>query len=78
MVQHLEQYEVQFAIAVGPLVAAVSDPHANVRKAAVTALAPMRAYPGATEALHTAAAMAALLDVRAYARYAVDGAHGHG
>jgi uncharacterized protein (DUF849 family) len=60
--------------AVGPLVAAVSDPHANVRKAAVTALAPMRAYPEAAEALHTAASDGDA-DVRAYARYAVDG-HG--
>jgi hypothetical protein len=59
-------------IAVGPLVAAVSDPHANVRKAAVTALAPMRAYPGAAEALHSAASDGDA-DVRAYARYAVDG-----
>jgi len=59
-------------VAVGPLVAAVSDPHANVRKAAVTALAPMRAYPGAMEALH-AAASDGDADVRAYARYAVDG-----
>ena len=77
MVRRLERYGVKFAIAVGPLVAAVSDPHANVRKAAVTALAPMRAYPGATEALHTAASDGDA-DVRAYARYAVDGAHGHG
>ena len=59
-------------IAVGPLVAAVSDPHANVRKAAATALAPMRAYPEAAEALHTAASNGDA-DVRAYARYAVDG-----
>ena len=59
-------------IAVGPLVAAVSDPHANVRKAAVTALAPMRAYPGVAEALHTAASDGDA-DVRAHARYAVDG-----
>ena len=63
------------AIAVRPLVAAVSDPHANVRKAAVTALAPMRAYPGAAEALH-AAASDGDADVRAYARYAVDGGRG--
>ena len=59
-------------VAVGPLVAAVSDPHANVRKAAVTALALMRAYPGAAEALH-AAASDGDADVRAYARHAVDG-----
>jgi succinate dehydrogenase/fumarate reductase flavoprotein subunit/HEAT repeat protein len=59
-------------VAVGPLVAAVSDPHANVRKAAVTALAPMRAYPGAVEALH-AAACDGDADVRAYARHAIDG-----
>ena len=58
-------------VAVGPLVAAVSDPHANVRKAAVTALAPMHAYPAAVEALH-AAASDSDAEVRAYARYAVD------
>ena len=60
------------AVAVGPLVTAVSDPHANVRKAAVTALAPMHAYPGAVEALQ-AAASDGDADVRAYARHAVDG-----
>ena len=58
-------------VAVEPLVAAVSDPHANVRKAAVTALAPMHAYPAAVEALH-AAASDSDAEVRAYARYAVD------
>ena len=47
-------------------------PRAGLRKAAVTALAPMRAYPGAAEALHTAASDGDA-DVRAYARYAVDG-----
>ena len=46
---------------IGPLVAAASDPHANVRKAAVAALAPMYAYPGAAEALHAAASMATLM-----------------
>ena len=61
------------AVAVRPLVAALSDPHANVRKAAITALAPMHAYPGAVEALH-AAASDCDADVRAYARHAVDGA----
>jgi HEAT repeat protein len=55
------------AVAVGPLVAAMSDPHANVRKAAVAALAPMRAYPGVAQALH-AAASDGDADVRAYAR----------
>jgi HEAT repeat protein len=59
-------------VAVGPLVAAVSDPHANVRKAAVAALTPMRAYPGVTQALH-AAASDGDADVRAHARHAVDG-----
>jgi HEAT repeat protein len=59
-------------VAVGPLAAAVSDPHANVRKAAVIALAPMRVYPEAAEALH-AAASDGDADVRAYARHAADG-----
>jgi succinate dehydrogenase/fumarate reductase flavoprotein subunit/HEAT repeat protein len=60
-------------VAVGPLVTAVSDPHANVRKAAVTALAPMYAHPAAAAALH-AAASDSDADVRAYARRAADGA----
>jgi succinate dehydrogenase/fumarate reductase flavoprotein subunit/HEAT repeat protein len=54
-------------VAVTPLVAAMSDPHANVRKAAVTALAPMRADPAAAAALN-AAADDGDADVRAYAR----------
>jgi hypothetical protein len=45
----------------------MSDPHANVRKAAVTALAPMRADPAAAAALN-AAADDGDADVRAYAR----------
>jgi hypothetical protein len=45
----------------------MSYPHANVRKAAVAALAPMRAYPGVAQALH-AAASDGDADVRAYAR----------
>ncbi len=56
-------------VAVGPLAAAVSDPHANVRKAAVAALAPMHAYPGAAPALH-AAASDSDADVRALVRHA--------
>ena len=32
MVRRLERYGVRFAIAVGPLVAAVSDPHASVKE----------------------------------------------
>lgn len=56
-------------VALGPLVAAVSDPHPNVRKAAVTALAPMRVHPEAAQALHAAAADGDA-DVRAYARHA--------
>jgi succinate dehydrogenase/fumarate reductase flavoprotein subunit/HEAT repeat protein len=63
-------------VAVEPLVAAVSDPHANVRKAAVAALAAMRVYPGVAQALH-AAASDGDADVRAYARHAVD-EHGQG
>jgi succinate dehydrogenase/fumarate reductase flavoprotein subunit/HEAT repeat protein len=55
------------SVAVMPLVAAVSDPHADVRKAAVTALAPMRAHPAAAAAL-AAAASDGDADVRAYAR----------
>ena len=54
-------------VAVTPLVAAMSDPHADVRKAAVTALAPMRALPAAAAAL-AAAARDGDADVRAYAR----------
>jgi len=55
------------SVAVTPLVAAMSDPHANVRKAAVIALAPMRADPAAAAALD-AAARDDDADVRAYAR----------
>jgi succinate dehydrogenase/fumarate reductase flavoprotein subunit/HEAT repeat protein len=54
-------------VAVTPLVAAMSDPHADVRKAAAVALAPMRADPAAAAALD-AAACDGDADVRAYAR----------
>jgi HEAT repeat protein len=54
-------------VAVAPLVAAMSDPHADVRKAAAVALAPMRAVPVAAAALD-AAARDGDADVRAYAR----------
>jgi HEAT repeat protein len=57
------------AVAVGPLAGAVSDPHANVRKAAVAALAPMHAYPGVAAVLY-AAASDSDADVRALARHA--------
>jgi succinate dehydrogenase/fumarate reductase flavoprotein subunit/HEAT repeat protein len=62
-------------LAVEPLVAAVSDPHANVRKAAVAALASMAAHPAAATALR-AATRDGDADVRAYARLATDGAAG--
>jgi succinate dehydrogenase/fumarate reductase flavoprotein subunit/HEAT repeat protein len=55
------------SVAVTPLVAAMSDPHADVRKAAAVALAPMRADPAAAAALD-AAACDGDADVRAYAR----------
>jgi hypothetical protein len=45
----------------------MSDPHADVRKAAAVALAPMRADPAAAAALD-AAACDGDADVRAYAR----------
>jgi succinate dehydrogenase/fumarate reductase flavoprotein subunit/HEAT repeat protein len=54
-------------VAVTPLAAAMSDPHADVRKAAAVALAPMRAVPAAAAALD-AAARDGDADVRAYAR----------
>ena len=57
--------------ALAPLASAASDPHPDVRKAAVIVLASMRAHPAAAEALR-AAADDSDADVRAYARYAVD------
>jgi succinate dehydrogenase/fumarate reductase flavoprotein subunit/HEAT repeat protein len=56
-------------VAVPPLASALRDPHADVRKAAVIALAPMGGHPAATEALRAAAADSDA-DVRAYARRA--------
>jgi succinate dehydrogenase/fumarate reductase flavoprotein subunit/HEAT repeat protein len=56
-------------VAVPPLAAALRDPHADVRKAAVIALAPLGSHPAATEALR-AAADDSDADVRAYARHA--------
>jgi succinate dehydrogenase/fumarate reductase flavoprotein subunit/HEAT repeat protein len=53
--------------AVPPLTAALSDPHADVRKAAVIALARMDGHPGVAAALRAAAADPDA-DVRAYAR----------
>jgi HEAT repeat protein len=53
--------------AVPPLTAALSDPHADVRKAAVIALTQMEASPAVVAALRTAAADPDA-DVRAYAR----------
>jgi HEAT repeat protein len=55
------------SVAVTPLAAAMSDPHADVRKAAAVALARMRAAPAAAAALD-AAARDGDADVRAYAR----------
>ncbi|MBV9446621.1 MAG: fumarate reductase/succinate dehydrogenase flavoprotein subunit [Streptosporangiaceae bacterium] len=54
-------------VAAGPLARAASDPHPDVRKAAVIALAPLHAYPLAAGALRAAAADSDA-DVRAYAR----------
>jgi succinate dehydrogenase/fumarate reductase flavoprotein subunit/HEAT repeat protein len=54
-------------LAVPPLAAALSDPHADVRKAAVIALAGMGEHPAAAAALRAAAADPDA-DVRAYAR----------
>jgi succinate dehydrogenase/fumarate reductase flavoprotein subunit/HEAT repeat protein len=56
-------------VAVAPLASAASDPHPDVRKAAVIALAPVRAYPAAADALR-AAATDSDADVRGYARRA--------
>ena len=56
-------------VAVPPLAGALRDPHADVRKAAVIALAPVGGHPAATEALR-AAADDSDADVRAYARHA--------
>jgi succinate dehydrogenase/fumarate reductase flavoprotein subunit/HEAT repeat protein len=56
-------------LAVGPLADAAADPHPEVRKAAVMALASMRAHPAAAAALRAAAADNDA-DVRAYARQA--------
>jgi HEAT repeat protein len=54
-------------VAVPPLAGALRDPHADVRKAAVIALAPMSGHPAAAAALR-AAADDSDADVRAYAR----------
>jgi len=57
------------AVAVAPLVRAAADPHPDVRKAAIIALAPMRTDPAAAGALR-AAADDSDADVRAFARQA--------
>ena len=54
-------------LAAPPLASAVRDPHLDVRKAAVIALASMTSHPAATAALRVAAADSDA-DVRAYAR----------
>ena len=54
-------------LAVEPLATAAVDPHPEVRKAAVMALASMRAHPAAAAALRVAATDGDA-DVRAYAR----------
>ena len=56
-------------VAVPPLASALRDPHADVRKAAVIALAPMGGHPAAAAALR-AAVDDSDADVRAYARHA--------
>ena len=56
--------------AVPPLVRALSDPHLDVRKAAVLALARWPEHPGAHDGL-TSATADTDADVRAYARRAV-------
>jgi succinate dehydrogenase/fumarate reductase flavoprotein subunit/HEAT repeat protein len=56
-------------VAAAPLASAAADPHPEVRKAAVMALASMRAHPAAAAALRLAAADGDA-DVRAYARQA--------
>jgi HEAT repeat protein len=57
------------AVAVAPLVRAAADPHPDVRKAAIIALASMAANQAAAGALRAAAADSDA-DVRAYARQA--------
>jgi HEAT repeat protein len=57
------------AVAVAPLVRAAADPHPDVRKAAVIALASMRTDPAAA-GVRRAAAADSDADVRAYARQA--------
>ncbi len=56
-------------VAAPPLASALRDPHADVRKAAVIALAPMSGHPAAAAALR-AAVDDSDADVRAYARRA--------
>jgi len=56
-------------VAAVPLAGAASDPHPDVRKAAVIALASMRTHPAAAQVLR-AAADDSDADVRAYARQA--------
>ncbi|MEU8176576.1 fumarate reductase/succinate dehydrogenase flavoprotein subunit [Microbispora hainanensis] len=58
---------------VGPLVAALADPHLDVRKAAVLSLSGWAARPEVAAALHTALGDSDA-DVRAYARRALDAA----
>ncbi|WP_147944289.1 MULTISPECIES: fumarate reductase/succinate dehydrogenase flavoprotein subunit [Microbispora] len=57
----------------GPLVAALADPHLDVRKAAVLSLSGWAARPEVAAALHTALGDSDA-DVRAYARRALDAA----
>ncbi|MFI9576243.1 fumarate reductase/succinate dehydrogenase flavoprotein subunit [Microbispora rosea] len=61
------------AQAVGPLVAALADPHLDVRKAAVLSLSGWAARPEVAAALHAALGDSDA-DVRAYARRALDAA----
>ncbi|MFI7034165.1 fumarate reductase/succinate dehydrogenase flavoprotein subunit [Microbispora rosea] len=61
------------AQAVGPLVAALADPHLDVRKAAVLSLSGWAARPEVAAALHSALGDSDA-DVRAYARRALDAA----
>ncbi|MFI7630574.1 fumarate reductase/succinate dehydrogenase flavoprotein subunit [Microbispora rosea] len=61
------------AQAVGPLVAALADPHLDVRKAVVLSLSGWAARPEVAAALHAALGDSDA-DVRAYARRALDAA----
>ncbi|MEV4461502.1 HEAT repeat domain-containing protein, partial [Microbispora sp. NPDC049633] len=62
------------ALAVEPLVAALADPHLDVRKAVVLVLSAWAARPEVAAALHGALGDSDA-DVRAYARRALDAPH---